>query len=292
MNPRIVLPLQNFKSAERMYVCGEKWQKPCMWDSYDSINVTSSELDSMLPQVEALNQASWADFLKNPALLNFVMSITNERTNQITKILFKKSIMLPDDASLEIDKDISQANYPCIDAYVSFHGGKQHEFVLTLGYISLTHNQDKRICTFQNPIWIWHKWDRDLFLNDLYWQEFMRTIKIAYIAIQKAIADRPTIFSERQISRPIECSSKKKKKSNKRKVRVIRVLRINQDELTKYTKTHRKIECPCWGVMGHWRSYKSGKKVWIAPYRKGRERDNPEAYSPKEYQLEEVSVCK
>jgi len=31
----------------------------------------------------------------------------------------------------------------------------------------------------------------------------------------------------------------------------------------------RAITCERWGVRGHWRTYRSGKRVWIAPYEKG-----------------------
>jgi len=32
----------------------------------------------------------------------------------------------------------------------------------------------------------------------------------------------------------------------------------------------RYITCERWGVRGHWRTYRSGRRVWIAPYEKGR----------------------
>lgn len=44
------------------------------------------------------------------------------------------------------------------------------------------------------------------------------------------------------------------------------------------------MTCPCWGVIGHWRTYRSGKQVWIAPYRKGRKRNDASAYEPKDYE--------
>ena len=68
-------------------------------------------------------------------------------------------------------------------------------------------------------------------------------------------------------------------------VKAVRVMRTNAEEFARYAEKQRKISCPCWGVIGHWRDCKSGKKVWVRPHRKGRERDNPAAYSPKEYQL-------
>ena len=47
----------------------------------------------------------------------------------------------------------------------------------------------------------------------------------------------------------------------------------------------REITCPVWEVRGHMRHYKSGKAVYIAPYRKGRERDSAAAVSGREYVL-------
>ena len=43
---------------------------------------------------------------------------------------------------------------------------------------------------------------------------------------------------------------------------------------------------PLWSVSGHWRTLKSGRKVWIAPYHKGKDRfkDNIN-FSPKEFQF-------
>lgn len=47
----------------------------------------------------------------------------------------------------------------------------------------------------------------------------------------------------------------------------------------------REITCPVWEVRGHMRHYKSGKTVYVAPYRKGKERDRASAVSGKEYVL-------
>lgn len=47
----------------------------------------------------------------------------------------------------------------------------------------------------------------------------------------------------------------------------------------------REITCPVWTVRGHMRHYKNGKTVYVAPYRKGKERDSASAVSGKEYVL-------
>lgn len=50
-------------------------------------------------------------------------------------------------------------------------------------------------------------------------------------------------------------------------------------------RTRREITCPVWEVRGHMRHYKSGKTVYVAPYRKGKERDSASAVPGKEYVL-------
>lgn len=76
-----------------------------------------------------------------------------------------------------------------------------------------------------------------------------------------------------------------KKKPNKKKVLVQKVLRISKHEIENVRDEfirHHNITCPCWGVIGHWRTCKSGKRVWIKPHVRGKFRD---AYESKEYQM-------
>ena len=70
---------------------------------------------------------------------------------------------------------------------------------------------------------------------------------------------------------------------------MIRNIRLDSKELA---KRHNVITCECWGVAGHWRTYKSGKKVFIAAYRKGKKRDDPNAYVPKGYSIRSINERK
>lgn len=58
--------------------------------------------------------------------------------------------------------------------------------------------------------------------------------------------------------------------------------------LTKYSTTHIRhiFKCLCWGVRGHYRHYKNGQTIFIQPYRKGKERNNLNAFKEKNYILE------
>lgn len=62
------------------------------------------------------------------------------------------------------------------------------------------------------------------------------------------------------------------------------------DEIIEYVNENRPnctsqnknvMKCPCWGVRGHYRHYKSGKTVFIKNYIKGKERDKEK---PKEHE--------
>ena len=81
----------------------------------------------------------------------------------------------------------------------------------------------------------------------------------------------------------------KKKKGGQRPLSVI----IRDEYVIDLTDMDRKslrheIKCLCWGVRGHVRHYKSGKTIFINPYRKGKERKNPNAYTPKTYEKKEA----
>jgi len=85
---------------------------------------------------------------------------------------------------------------------------------------------------------------------------------------------------------------KKNKKSKPPKKKYVRQICIDFNDIDKHavettdrTKSKHTIHCPVWYVTGHWREYKSGRKVFIQGYWKGiargyknsepRERDIP-----------------
>jgi len=78
-----------------------------------------------------------------------------------------------------------------------------------------------------------------------------------------------------------EKENKKKNKTRKPNQQVNTI--INMDEIVKYIKpgdfkriitgTSRTYQCEDWEVRGHWRHYKSGKKVFINSYHKGVKRN-------------------
>jgi len=114
----------------------------------------------------------------------------------------------------------------------------------------------------------------------------------AYVGIQFALYNRPEVFREERRKTGSFVSTRRNKAAAKanRKIKAYRVITIKQEELEKQPliphEKYSTFSVPCWGVIGHWRHYKSGKKVWINAYKKGKERERENGvYSSKEYEL-------
>ena len=108
---------------------------------------------------------------------------------------------------------------------------------------------------------------------------------MALCLVQDALINRPTIFHT-QLSRRSAPRKAGSKKSNR--VKVVKIITLIPDSLApKQPETAgHTITCPCWGVMGHWRTYKkTGKRVWIQAYMKGKQRDKGTTTRPHQYQL-------
>lgn len=74
---------------------------------------------------------------------------------------------------------------------------------------------------------------------------------------------------------PIEERKLSNGKNNKdRKVIYVKKYYIRESDILSTIEDYRthNIRCPLWWVIGHRRSYKSGKTIWIAGYWKGKER--------------------
>ena len=85
----------------------------------------------------------------------------------------------------------------------------------------------------------------------------------------------------------ITCKKPSKKKVNSatdkdRKVRLIKAYTLKRGWKNKVERKKAEIKCLAWGVRGHYRHYKNGRTIYIAPFVKGKER---EKYTGKEYIL-------
>jgi len=114
-----------------------------------------------------------------------------------------------------------------------------------------------------------------------------------YSIVQHLLLNRPELVVKNTTrSAPVEPANKKHKHPKKRKVRTYRTITVNYEELAKVEtlRPPREYSCLAWGVIGHWRHYKDGKRVWVNAHFKGKERNKPEAYDGKEYVMQEPGL--
>lgn len=257
-----------------------RWGGPVDRSIYDTVEMTDGELNALLPQIETMKY-SGSDLMLEPSLKEFVLKIKDSSGRGENTVLFKETVMPEREPVME--GEFTRTDRPILDAYFFFGKGATADAVVNMGSCRYEDGDGKYMtATYQRPVWA-KDWK---LLEDSYLVDMFRYVKFSYMLIQKALYERPVVFREvasRKVSRPAYGGKGDRKK--KRVVKAVRVLRTNAEEFAGYAKKQREISCPCWGVIGHWRNCKSGKKVWVRPYRKGRERDNPAAYSPKEYQF-------
>lgn len=257
----------------------------------DSIHLTLPELEKLCNILENMETPS-AELLENPALPEFELVVVEPFPSlRKNRIRFKRTVM-PGEEIIQPYKDVAFGYTPHIDGYVCQDNGDKVSFFLTL-YAG--HFYEKGIrADITSTTQTFHY--ADALLDSgiaeaidedyTYNLEAARYTKMAYLAIQEMMRNKPTVFVESKPGNANVVSAGGSSNGKKNKVRVERVIRINAAELEKAIKGHKEIKCPCWGVMGHYRTYKSGKRVWVNPYKKGKERNNPNAYVAKEYLME------
>lgn len=104
---------------------------------------------------------------------------------------------------------------------------------------------------------------------------------------QYHLCNRPELVRVKhtRIEKEIINDAKKRTKGSKQIVKVRRIIAITSEGYEKTTGGKHNITTLVWGVSGHWRTYKSGKRIWIGPYLKGRDRYKQGPYCPKEYRF-------
>ena len=265
-----------FNGDPRMPVWERKWLQSFDPEAYDTISVDKDCMEEMLPQIETMDY-SGSDLLLQPSLREFRLRVHTDGYEN--NIVFRKSF-LPERYKQDGTKEKTLLT-PKIDAYVFFHSSKTPDMIINIGIWRLMTGEKDITGNFQQMIWT--AFNPAYLSEDLI--EHSRLYKFAYMLMQKALYERPVIFRSATVPHSVAKTGKKRNGKAKRIVKMIKVMQIQNDEFTEYIKAQRSMTCPCWGVIGHWRTYKSGKQVWINPYKKGRLRHDSSAYSPKNYTL-------
>lgn len=254
--------------------------------SFDSIKLTDAEANRLVKTISDTPDRG-GEYLENPALDDFSVIITLSDGDECTIVFHKTG--WEKDCFPELPYEGSQCKIiPVCDFFYSFTGNKNFDFASTVSMVRRTDDEtgQESLFSLDFPILIYHYTDPKLFTNDDYEQCSFQA-RLLYIAILKILKERPSVFYQsgtRQYTTPK--ISKKDKRNHRNRVKAVKYISLNEEELDDYIKGHREFTCLCWGVMGHFRTYKkSGTTVWVKPHRKGKLRNNPDAFIAKDYEL-------
>lgn len=264
------------------------------WHHLDRICSNEAQLVSLAEATESTAYMS-SNTLEHPSIPEFVVIAQegSEKSGINTYICYRKTLLTEDDILSEEFQEVTRTMISVIDAYVYINnGGSLCNFVITICKCVLEKDGRELTSTAQFITYV-----HDDPISRSYAErdpqsvfEFNRSVKMVYLATQMVSTERPEIlcYGRTPVSEPHP--KRKKKSGHKSPVRMVRTIRIPECAATLLAESLKrgpfKITCPCWGVAGHWRTYKrTGKKVWIEPYRKGKRRNDPSAYQPKNYQI-------
>ena len=290
MNPFMIRGMGIRENALRRYWnrwkgLGEKW------NDLDRIMLTEPQAIAMVEEVVETEYFS-SSTLKQPSIPEFTVVISEPGRLENTYICFRRTLMIAQDFISPFAEGAESSIVPFIDAYCYVNNkGTMCNYVITLiaTTIKNTETGDALSCSGQTITYHNDGPDTEQMLSDVeYFNEFARAIKALYMAVQRISVQRPEVLvhtGTEEIERDVTIKHKGRYKQV-RKTKMIKMIRISDEVPARQNpQGHHKITCPCWGVAGHMRTYKTGKQVWIKPYRKGKQRHNPAAYVPKEYQL-------
>lgn len=264
------------------------WSKGVVSTAYDSICLTSEEVNILINELEIDTHHTGYELLSQPSLPYFTLFVSQAPCDEI-RISFTPSVLPPN--QINVDHMLIH-NKPYIDAYIYMNrvDGSPDKVVTISTDIITNEKGDITTGTLNGGVWQ-HK---DCVLTPTpEVVEWERGIKYAYLAIQNALYNRPTIFKSAvrrtEIVPNNEYKRKGKKTNKRRKVKTYRVITIDREQLMAIpSKIKRPISCESWGVIGHYRHYKNGKTVFIKPYKKGKKRSTEGKYSAKVYELANV----
>lgn len=114
-----------------------------------------------------------------------------------------------------------------------------------------------------------------------------------WIGVQYELNNRPEEIRIVEQRGPITANQEAEFRREKRPILIKRVIHVdtNGNEI-EYgpASSGRKYSIPVWGVRGHPRKLPDGRVTYVHPYRKGKERKNPDALASKEYQFIEDKI--
>ncbi len=114
-----------------------------------------------------------------------------------------------------------------------------------------------------------------------------------WVGVQYELNNRPEEIRIVEQRGPISGDQMEEIRREKRPVLIKRVIPVDMEgNEIKYAATGsgRQFSLPAWGVRGHNRTLPDGRIISVRPYRKGKDRKNPEVLVAKEYQFVDEKI--
>lgn len=263
-----------------------RWMKTDL-SGLDRIELGNDEIDAIIDAVIDCPAGESSFFIKSPLKEFEVILVDENYPGYSTKVVFKKTEFPKVKKTVTENREGRITYEPQIDIFITLNESGRTDLIANMGIWEFKGRDDKKSRgTMQKVMWLDDAFEPIYFGSEEAQERIMlmlRDIKYIYLGIQNAFIERPTLFIEATPvtkGNPIPHVNLAK---DYRKVAIQKRIVINKVELPHFRNVTRVMKCPCWGVMGHWRTYKSGKCIWIEPYKKGKHRNTPGAYSPKQY---------
>lgn len=293
MNLDKFIQLENYRlskmSSSLIQDLKDRWISNDSTKGLDTIHIYEAEMNMLADDKFDYDKEEMLDLLENPALFDFKLII--HARGHINTISFKKTLRTSKFSEFE-NRGGKYRIKPIVDIYMDMCEEDSHVIIGTINHYEYL---DKDTCEFDDGVGV--------SLNTVnikrlsrYFNEYQipnainESLKEAmhmFLTIQNVMKKKPQVFVDSKGRTYFHKSTTKDYEPGYENiVRVVKTIRINSERLKKYGESQNHKNCPCWGVVGHYREYKNGHKVWIAPFKKGRERMNNATYVAKNYQLE------
>ena len=267
------------------YLPDEHWNRRTPASPLDIIKLSEEDLLNGSDGLLGKPEYRWR-FIEIPALSCFSLLIDSTLEDPDSEFRYDYE-SLPDNLAPEESVDGITCNHK-IACRMSYRWSQKPWWTPVLGMlIGVIHDPIQG----RNEPTIKYEWVRDGDCDGDF-VEFaetqMRHAANNYLRVQAILLNRPEVFKKvsvpkSQLEKHVDTSPHTHKQ---RKVKLRRIIVVDRDKIpTGCFCLRREMQCPCWGVIGHVRHYKSGRDAWIKPYVKGKARQNMSMYSSKQYEV-------